>query len=214
MLASPTRAIRVFVIDPQPLIAAALAHLIEANESLHTAGSAQQVKPLMLRTLCPDVVLLSHEHGSTQTCAMVDTCREAVPHAKICIVACHAHPELLHSAIDAGVDGYIIKDTEPGELINAVRTIAAGTMYVDPRVGAYLLKSRSRPSRGAQLTNLSLRETEIVKLIAAGLSNKEISSSLNLSEKTVKNHVSRIFAKLHITARTQAVMHAVRSGIA
>jgi DNA-binding NarL/FixJ family response regulator len=87
-------------------------------------------------------------------------------------------------------------------------------MYVDPRVGALLYRARGSSSRQGLRSTISLRESEIIKLIADGMSNKEISCTLNLSEKTVKNHLSRIFSKLHIKSRTQVVIHAIKTGIA
>jgi DNA-binding NarL/FixJ family response regulator len=211
-----TRPIRLFVVDPQPLIAAALSQLFSTCEGLHMVGTSQRVKSLTLRTVCPDVIVLAHEHGATDMCEMIAVCKETVPNAKICVVSCHAHPELLQRVLDAGADGYSIKDVEPNEMMNAIKTIATGTMYVDPRVGGFLLRHRGSATRNrpGQRDNLSSRESEIVKLIADGMTNREISCALDLSEKTVKNHVSRIFGKLQITSRTQAVVHAIRTGIA
>ncbi len=214
MLASQTRQIRLFIVDPQPLIAAALSHLFEANDYLHVVGTSQAVKALTLRTVCPDVILLGHAHGSTDMCEMVAVCKEAVATARICIISCHAHPELLQRVLDAGAEGYTIKDAHPNELIEAIKTIALGTTYVDPRVGGLLLKMHGRSRRTGLMNALSYREIEVIRLIAGGFSNKEIGVTLTLSEKTVKNHISRIFSKLQITGRTQLVIHAIKTGIA
>ena len=214
MLLLQTRQIRVFIVDQQPLIAAALAQLFTSCDDMNVVGTSQQVKSLMLRTVCPDVIILNHEHASTDMCEMIAICKEAVPSAKICVVSCHPHPNLLQRVLDAGADGYSIRDVEPNEFINAVKTIATGTMYVDPRVGGFLLRQRSTHRHMGRLNDLSARESEIIRLIAGGMSNKAISCALNLSEKTVKNHVSRIFGKLDITSRTQAVVHAIKQGIA
>ena len=203
-----------FIVDPQPLIASALEHLFAADEELLVVGSSQRVKALLLRTVCPDVILLGNEHGASDMVETIAVCKEAVHNSRICVISCHTHPDLLQRVFDAGADGYTIKDVQPSELLRAIKTVASGTTYVEPRVGGYLLKTRSRATRTRKLNTLSHREMEIVKLIAEGLTNKEISSSLELSEKTIKNHISRIFAKLQITGRTQAVAHAFKSGIA
>ncbi len=119
----------------------------------------------------------------------------------------------MQRCLSAGADGYVVKDILPVELIRAVKSVAAGHNYVDPRVAGGVLKRRSGGyGRGAQ-NELSVRETEIIRLIARGMSNKEISGKLHLSEKTVKNHISRIFAKLNISARTQAAVHAIKTGL-
>jgi DNA-binding NarL/FixJ family response regulator len=214
MMESTRKPIRIFIIDPQPLIAAALHHFFAANAAFAVVGSAQTVTTLVLRTLRPDVILLCQEHGSTDLCDLVSECRRATPEAKVCVVACHTHTELAARVIEAGADGYAIKDTDPAELLNAVIHLSEGASYLDPRVGKYVSGTDSTTRRIRTVKHLSIRETEVLKLIADGYSNREISIALSLSEKTIKNHVSRIFAKLHITARTQAVIHAIKTGIA
>jgi DNA-binding NarL/FixJ family response regulator len=209
-----TQHIRVFIIDPQPLIAAALYHLFAANAAFEVVGTAQRVEPPVLRSASPDAILLCQEHGSTGLVDMVAACRAAAPSANVCVVACHSHPELLARVVEAGADGFTTKDTAPSELIEAVIGIHNGSMYVDPRVGTQSLDRGSPSRRVRTLNGLSTRETEVLRLIADGYSNREISIALSLSEKTIKNHISRIFAKLHITARTQAVIHAIKTGIA
>jgi DNA-binding NarL/FixJ family response regulator len=205
---------RLFIVDTQPLIAAALSQFFATCSDFVVVGSSQRVRGLMLRTVCPDVVLLGHEHGTTDMAMMIEECKQAVPAVRVCVVSCHAHPELLQQAIAAGADGYTIKDAEPTELVNAIKSIALGMTYVDPRVAGQLAKRRGRSRRNGNGSALSEREAEVIRLIASGMSNREISVALTLSEKTIKNHVSRIFAKLHITARTQAVVHAIQTGIA
>lgn len=209
-----SRPIRVFIIDPQPLIAAALQYLFAANGAFHVVGTAQSVKGLFLRNAAPDVVLLCAEHGASTIDEQVSACRAAAESAKVCVVACHTHPELGSRILGAGADGCAVKDTAPGELIAAVIAIHSGSKYVDPRIRATGVATlgAARPAR--TINPLSLRETEVLKLIAGGYSNREISIALSLSEKTIKNHISHIFAKLHITARTQAVIHAIKTGIA
>jgi DNA-binding NarL/FixJ family response regulator len=204
---------RLFIVDRHPLIAAALAQLFGAAADVHVAGSSQIVNPATLRTARPDVILLSHEHGSTDMCEMIRVCKEAVSSAKILVVSCHQHPELLQLVLEAGAEGYALRDVQPSELLSAMRTILAGTMFVDPRVGGYLFRQRGSHGRPGPSKHLSTREIEVVKLIASGLSNKEISAKLDLSEKTIKNHVSRIFEKLRFSSRTQIVAHAIKTGI-
>jgi DNA-binding NarL/FixJ family response regulator len=203
---------RLFIIDPQPLIAAGLQHFFNATNGFIVSQTAQQLRLATLRTIRPDVLLLSFEHGSDEVCNAIATAKAAVPSAKICLLSCHTHPERLPRVLAAGASGYAIKDVAPGELVRALRAIARGSIYVDPR----LIDAPRKPStrHATHLNALSERETEIVKLIAEGCSNREISAQLGLSEKTIKNHISRIFSKLHITARTQAVMHAIKTGIA
>jgi two-component system response regulator DegU len=212
---SQSTQIRLFIIDAQPLIAAALHHLFAANGPFEVVGTDQLVTGGSLRLARPDVVVLCQDHGATGICDMIEACRSAVPDAKVCVVACHLHPELLPRVMEAGADGFTVKDMAPAEFLDAVVHIYQGGTYVDPRMGAYLPGLNGGSARRVRTLNaLSARETEVLRLIADGYSNREISIALSLSEKTIKNHISRIFAKLHITARTQAVIHAIKTGIA
>jgi DNA-binding NarL/FixJ family response regulator len=140
-------------------------------------------------------------------------CRQAAPQARVCVLSMRPQPELMQRCLAAGAEGYIIKDVTPAELMRAVKMVAAGETYVDPRVAGGLLRRRSMSNGRPDLDELSVRETEVIRLIAEGLSNKEISARLNLSEKTVKNHISRIFSKLNIFARAQAAVHAIKIGL-
>jgi DNA-binding NarL/FixJ family response regulator len=213
-LVNSVRRIRLFIVDPQPLIAAALQHFFQASEDFNVIETAQHVRLTMLRTIRPDVVLLAREHGSNDICDSITAAKDALPATKICILSCHTHPEMVRRVLDAGASGYAVKDIAPTELTSAVRAVAQGRTYVDARVEGFARRPGTSTRRQNQLNSLSERETEIVMLIAQGRSNREISGSLGLSEKTVKNHISRIFGKLHITARTQAVVHAIKTGIA
>jgi two-component system NarL family response regulator len=120
-------------------------------------------------------------------------------------------PELVHRCMSASAEGFIMKDVMPAELAAAVKMVAEGHSYVDPRAAGKLLRNRGA-SRG-DFFDLSNRELDIIKLVAEGLSNKEISSRLHLSEKTVKNHMGRIFSKLNISARSQAAIYAIKNGL-
>ena len=124
----------------------------------------------------------------------------------------HTQPDLLQHCLSAGADAYIVKDSSLQELLTAITTLGEGSSYVDPRVAADLLRRGADQPSGT--TNLSPREMDIIRLIAQGMSNRDIGRRLILSEKTVKNHVSHIFSKLHFTTRSQAAVHAVRNGMA
>jgi DNA-binding NarL/FixJ family response regulator len=125
----------------------------------------------------------------------------------------HLSSEMMQRCLSNGAEAYIVKDISPPELLRAIKTVADGQSYVDPRVAGGLLRRRSLNAGKPDIMELSAREAEVLKLIAEGLANKQISARLHLSEKTVKNHVSRIFSKLNISARTQAAVHAIRAGI-
>jgi DNA-binding NarL/FixJ family response regulator len=126
----------------------------------------------------------------------------------------HPQPDLLARSLLFGVDGYVLKDASPSEIARALLTIHEGHVYVDPSLAGNMLRGLTTRRAKRDPNELSERETEVIRLIALGLSNKQISAKLFLSEKTVKNHISRIFMKLNVTARTQAAVHAIKCGIA
>jgi DNA-binding NarL/FixJ family response regulator len=180
---------------------------------LQIVGDSEAVNGPALATARPDLILLDLDGSAIEIGEALRVCRESAPQARVCVLSMRAQPEIMQCCLAAGAEGYIIKDVTPTELMRAVKIVAAGETYVDPRVAGGLLRRRSMSNGKPDLNELSVRETEVIRLIAEGLSNKEISARLNLSEKTIKNHVSRIFSKLNIYARTQAAVHAIKMGL-
>ncbi|GAC1402490.1 MAG: response regulator transcription factor [Candidatus Velthaea sp.] len=211
MVAHEPRTTRLLVIEHHTLIAKALCHFLAVDPSIDIVGDARSIKAEELRKWRPDLIVLGVDHSTRDIADALALAKETLPEVRICILSSWASPELMQSSLQAGADGFIVKDITRPELENALRAVAAGGSYVDARVAGGVLKRRGG-GRG-DLNELSLREREIIKLIAAGLSNKEISARLVLSEKTIKNHISRIFTKLNVTARTQAAVHAIRTGM-
>jgi DNA-binding NarL/FixJ family response regulator len=206
--------IRVLIVEAQLLFAKALAELLSADAELDVVQDVEKIGNAVLEQLRPDIVLLDLDDHALEMEEAMRHCREAAPAARVCVLTGLLRAEFLQRCLSAGVDGYVGKDVAPAELVRALKAIAGGSSYVDPRVAGAMLRRRSTAASRAELNELSVRETEIVRLIAGGLSNKEISSRLMLSEKTVKNHISRIFSKLNISARSQAAVHAIRTGLA
>lgn len=210
---APAKPVRVLVVEGQALFGKALCQVLAGDVDIEVVGDADSIVNAPLRRLRPDLIVLDLDGHGVEFAEAMRTCRELAPQAKVCVLSTHVQPEVMQRCLSAGADGYVVKDILPVELIRAVKSVASGHAYVDPRVAGGVLKRRSAFGRGAQ-NELSVRETEIIRLIARGMSNKEISAKLHLSEKTVKNHISRIFAKLNITARTQAAVHAIKTGLA
>ena len=213
MIVTTTKVVRVMLIEWQTLFAKALAQALSSDDGLKVVGDARTVADVQLGTLQPDVVMIDLDGDTVDIAEAIRQCREQVPQAAVCVLSTHIQPEVMQRCLSAGAHGYVVKDILPSELIRAVKSIASGVSYVDPRVAGGLLRRRTLLNGRADFDELSPREMEIIRLIAAGLSNKSISAQLTLSEKTVKNHISRIFAKLNITARTQAAVHAIKTGM-
>ncbi len=204
--------IRLYIIEGQVLFAKALGELFAQERDIQIAGDGQGIDAAAIGRARPNVVILDLDSVNGAIGDALEACRAAAPNARICALTMRPGPELLQRSLTAGAEGYIVKDITPAELIRAIRLIAAGENYVDPRVAGGLMRRRANGNR-RDLNELSAREAEVIRLIAEGLSNKMISARLNLSEKTIKNHISRIFSKLNIYARSQAAVHAIKLGL-
>ncbi|HKU68202.1 MAG TPA: response regulator transcription factor [Candidatus Baltobacteraceae bacterium] len=207
-LASP---LRVFIIEKQQLFGTAIAHVLSSDPNISVIGVAADPQSAQIGDVRPDVVFLDIDSDDVD--GALEALQSRCPQTRICLLSMYAQPEVMQRWLSAGADGYIVKDSSLQELIAAIKAIGEGSSYVDPRVAAALLRRRTT-SHVPYTSQLSPRETDIIRLIAQGLSNRDIGRRLVLSEKTVKNHVSRIFSKLHFTARSQAAVHAIRSGLA
>jgi len=210
----PTAAkVNVYVVAQQALLAKALGGILGQDPAICVVGDASSVNANALAKSNATLILLDSDASFEALSNAIATCRIACPQARIGVLCEHLSNAAMQRAFSAGADGYIVKDITPDELVAAVKTMAAGNVYVDPRLVGLILRKQSGAAR-RDPNELSPREADIVRLIATGLTNREISARLGLSDKTVKNHISHIFAKLNVTARTQVVLYAVRSGLA
>jgi|SRR5579872_2739383 len=205
--------IRLYVIEGQVLFGKALCQVFAQEHSIEIVGDAQSIDEAAIAKARPNVVILDLDGTNGGMVEALERCRAAASDARICALTMRPAPEIMQRSLSAGAEGYVIKDVTPTELIRAIKLVASGETYVDPRVAGIWLRRRAGASRRPDLNELSTRETEVIRLIAEGLSNKEIGARLNLSEKTIKNHISRIFSKLNIYARSQAAVHAIRLGL-
>jgi len=208
-----TFGLRVVVVESQVLFAKALCGIFADDADFKVIGDYRTPLTAPLQTANPDLIVIDLDGQPVDIAQTLGTCKEAAPASHVCVLSMNLSPEVMQRCLAAGAEAYIVKDISPVELLRAVKTVAEGQTYVDPRVAGGLLKRRSLNGGKPDIMELSQRESDVLKLIAEGLANKQISARLHLSEKTVKNHVSRIFSKLNISARTQAAVHAIRAGI-
>jgi len=139
--------------------------------------------------------------------------RRRVPEARVIVLTSFTDEEKLLPALQAGAAGYLLKNAEPRELARAVRAAHAGEALIDPVIAARLVDAIAQPAGEPVPERLTAREQEVLALIARGYSNKRIARELGIAEKTVKTHVGHVLAKLGVTDRTQAAVHAVRMGL-
>jgi DNA-binding NarL/FixJ family response regulator len=202
--------IRVALVEPQVLFAEALHAMISDDGAFCVVGQFRGTAPTALAAAQPDLIVVDLDGYLEDPNQLLASYVAAVPSARVCVLATRMSGESMQRALEAGAEGYIAKDIVPAEFVRALRIVAGGSSYVDPRIAGGLLRRRNAKS---DLATLSTRETQVLRLIAEGLANKQISARLCLSEKTVKNHISRIFSKINVQARTQAAVHAIRAGI-
>jgi len=165
-----------------------------------------------VRELVPDVVVMDVVMPKLDGIEAVRRIRDESPATRVLILTSFLDDEKVLPAVKAGAAGYLLKDIEPSELANAIRTVNGGEALLHPTVAAKVMQEVAERDRSpaAELTD---RELDVLRLLARGLANKAIALELHVSEKTVKTHVSNILAKLHLADRTQAALFAVRERI-
>lgn len=207
----PRQYVRVLIVEPRRLVVEALRHVYALDPSLSVVADSEGVDRALIAEHRPDVIVIDLDELTIPIELAIDTCESASPQSRVCVLSSQRRTRIMQRALAAKAAAYIVKDATPAAMIEIVNAVSRGDYYADPRLAGSLLRRRS--GRAADSKELSSREFEIVRLIADGLSNREIGSRLLLSEKTVKNHVSHVLAKLKVTARSGIAVYAVRNGI-
>lgn len=202
--------IRVCLVDDHPTFRAGLRALLEAS-GIAVAGEAHGGAHAVTCALehSPDVMLMDLSMPEVDGIEATRRMTTEVPDVPVVVLTSFSDRTRITDALDAGAVGYLLKDAEPEELVRGVEAAAAGQAPLDPRAAREILASR-RPSPSAE--SLSTREIEVLRLVAEGRANKVIAQRLEISEKTVKTHLTSIFRALGVTDRTQAALWAERHG--
>jgi DNA-binding NarL/FixJ family response regulator len=164
----------------------------------------------LTRKLQPDVVLMDLLMPVMDGITAIQNIRQEMPNVEVVALTSVLEDASVVGAVKAGAIGYLLKDTEADELRRAIKAAAEGQVQLSPQAASRLMREIRAPESPEKLTD---REIEVLRLLAAGLSNKEIARELTIGEKTVKTHVSNILSKLNLLSRTQAALHAVRIGL-
>jgi NarL family two-component system response regulator LiaR len=210
-------AIRVLIADDHAVVRKGLRTLIASEPDIELIGEASDGVEAVLkaRALQPDVILLDMLMPRLDGLAAIQQIKQENTYARIMILTNFAEDDKLFPAIKAGALGYLLKDSSPEQLMQAIRDVHSGKSSLDPSVAIKLIRELNRPDHAVAATNaLSEREIEVLKLVAQGDSNQEIASMLVISERTVGNHIGSILSKLHLANRTQAALFALRKGLA
>jgi DNA-binding NarL/FixJ family response regulator len=221
--------IGVLIVDDHTLFRKGVRQMLKAEEDMQVLGEAATGREALeqARTLMPDVILMDIKMPDPsaspgQAIDGVEATRILVremPH--VCVLFCtmFEDDEFVFAGLKAGGRGYILKESDPDTMLRAIRAVAHGESLLSPTVAQKVMRQfAALPGEGASGTSalcddLTDREVEVLTLIGQGLSNKEIAGKLYISEKTVKNHISNIFSKLHVCDRTQAALYAIRKGL-
>jgi DNA-binding NarL/FixJ family response regulator len=201
--------IRVVVADDHPVVRRALAQLLDGAENITVVGTASNGGEAVAATLehSPDVVLMDLEMQGQNGIDVTSAITTAGCEARVVILTTFSDRARILAALDAGAVGYLLKDAEHEEIIRGVLAAAAGDAPLAPRAAREMLAERARPRNEP---DLSARELDVLRLVARGMPNKLIARELEISEKTVKAHLTSVFARLGVSDRTQAALWAQR----
>ncbi|MEB8800621.1 DNA-binding response regulator [Bacillus thuringiensis serovar pirenaica] len=212
--------IKVLLVDDHTVVLKGLAFFLSTQEDLELVGEANNGKEALVKVgeTNPDVILMDlymPEMDGVEATAYI---KKEYPNVKVIVLTSFSDQAHVLPALRAGASGYILKDVEPDQLVEAIRSAYKGNIQLHPDIANALLsqtlpveEKEEEPS--IQVDVLTARENEVLQLLAKGMSNKEVASVLVITEKTVKAHVSSILSKLNLSDRTQAALYAVKNGI-
>lgn len=208
-------AIRILIADDHHLVRQGLEALLTVKAGMEVVGQAengeQAVK--LARSLDPDIILMDLLMPVKDGIEATREIKSENPDARILIITSFSEDDNVYKAVKAGALGYLLKDSSPHELLQAIQDVCQGRMSLHPNIAAKLMEELNKPAQGKVTEDpLTERELEVLVLVAKGLSNQDISEKLVVSDRTVGAHVSNILGKLHLANRTQAALYALRKG--
>ena len=208
--------IAVLIVDDHSVVREGLRVFLQLQDGIEVAGEAGDGEEALEQALAlrPDVILMDLVMPKLDGVAAMRELRARVPESRVIVLTSFLDDERLLPSIQAGAAGYLLKNSEPAELVRAIRAAHGGETIIDPTVASRLVQAIADGRRSAADQALTGREREVLELIARGRSNKRIAFELGISEKTVKTHVGHVLAKLGVSDRTQAALLAVREGLA
>jgi DNA-binding NarL/FixJ family response regulator len=199
--------IRVIVVDDHAIVRDGIRRLLESAEGIEVVATAADGSEAIeaVAAVKPDVVLMDLSMPGTDGVEATRRITADVPGVRVVVLTTFSDQRRILDALNAGASGYLLKDANPDEVIAAIRAVMSGGSPLDPKAARALLDARraSRPGR-----QLSTREREVLALVATGLANKQIARRLDITERTVKAHLTSVFQQLGVTDRTQAALWA------
>lgn len=208
--------IRVMLADDHILLREGIRQLLEFDGSIQVVDEASDGEECLQKVIKtkPDVLLLDVNMPKMNGIEVLEEIKRKNIDVKVLILTVHNEMEYLLKAVDIGVDGYILKDSESTELKKAINVVMSGENYIQPNlIPALNNRLINRDIDKDKIASLTKRELEVLVQVANGMFNKEIADTLHISERTVKNHISNIFKKIDVSDRTQAAVFAIKNNI-
>jgi len=208
--------IRVLVVDDHPVVRRGIKSLLAEEKDLEVVGEAANGKDAIQQAanLHPDVILMDLVMPEMTGVEAIQKITASNPEARILVMTSFAADDKVFPSIKAGALGYLMKDSDPEDLIRMIHQVHRGELSIHPTIARKVIQELNRPSEDPLTPEpLTERELEILQLLAQGVENKEIARRLVLREATVRTHVSNILSKLHLANRVQATLYALRKGI-
>jgi two-component system response regulator NreC len=210
--------LRVLIVDDHALVRAGIRSLIEGQSGFEVVGEAAQGDEVLGKViqLQPDVVLMDIAMPGMNGIEATKLLKREFPHIHVIILTMHDDEEFFFTLIREGASGYILKDSEPEQLVSAIRNAAKGQIYLSPAVAKALMESYVMATTGLNGENhvaLTSREKDVMRLLAAGQTNREIAESLVLSRRTVEKHRQALTRKLGLSNRDDLTRYAIRRGL-
>jgi DNA-binding NarL/FixJ family response regulator len=205
--------IRIILVDDHAIVREGVRAILDGRDDMQVIGEfANGTEALSVAAkLAPDLALVDLKMPGISAVDTIRGLHAQVPGIRVLVFTSFGEDSLIRATLDAGAIGYLLKDALQSDLVRAIRSVAAGEAFLAPAAQRQLMELLRKPR--SEREALTTREADVLRLIAEGLSNKQIARRLNLTEGTVKGYVSQILAKLHLEDRTQAALYAVREGI-
>ena len=209
-------AIRIMITDDHSMIREGLKNLLELEGDIEVVAEAENGIECLdkLDDVNPDVLLLDINMPKMNGLEVLQNLKERKSKVKVLVLTVHNETEYLMKAVDIGINGYVLKDSESSELKKAIFAIAEGENYIQPSlIPALNNKMIEKNENELKIDSLTKREVQVLKELAVGKFNRDIAKEMEISERTVKNHISSIFKKLDVTDRTQAAVFAIKNNL-